>query len=71
MNVPTWLGMQPDSTTTSSLKGEGVQKELLPLIEGTTVRTPHGNVKTDHILFIAAGAFHKTKPADLLPELQV
>lgn len=43
----------------------------MPLIEGTTVRTPHGNVKTDHILFIAAGAFHKTKPADLLPELQV
>ena len=49
---------------------EGVQRDLLPLIEGTTVSTKHGPVKTDHILFIASGAFHLAKPADLLPELQ-
>ena len=49
---------------------EGVQRDLLPLIEGTTVSTKHGPIKTDHILFIASGAFHQTKPADLLPELQ-
>jgi ATP-dependent HslUV protease ATP-binding subunit HslU len=49
---------------------EGVQRDLLPLIEGTTVTTKHGAVKTDHILFIASGAFHVSKPSDLLPELQ-
>jgi ATP-dependent HslUV protease ATP-binding subunit HslU len=49
---------------------EGVQRDLLPLIEGTTVATKHGQVKTDHILFIASGAFHVAKPSDLLPELQ-
>jgi ATP-dependent HslUV protease ATP-binding subunit HslU len=49
---------------------EGVQRDLLPLIEGTTVATKHGTVKTDHILFIASGAFHVSKPSDLLPELQ-
>lgn len=49
---------------------EGVQRDLLPLIEGTTVATKHGVVKTDHILFIASGAFHLAKPSDLLPELQ-
>ena len=49
---------------------EGVQRDLLPLIEGTTVSTKYGPVKTDHILFIASGAFHLAKPADLLPELQ-
>ena len=49
---------------------EGVQRDLLPLIEGTTVTTKHGVVKTDHILFIASGAFHLAKPSDLLPELQ-
>ncbi|HYD44630.1 MAG TPA: ATP-dependent protease ATPase subunit HslU [Phenylobacterium sp.] len=49
---------------------EGVQRDLLPLIEGTTVSTKHGAVKTDHILFIASGAFHVAKPSDLLPELQ-
>ena len=49
---------------------EGVQRDLLPLIEGTTVSTKHGSVKTDHILFIASGAFHLAKPSDLLPELQ-
>ncbi len=49
---------------------EGVQRDLLPLIEGTTVNTKHGPVKTDHVLFIASGAFHLSKPSDLLPELQ-
>jgi ATP-dependent HslUV protease ATP-binding subunit HslU len=49
---------------------EGVQRDLLPLIEGTSVSTKHGVVKTDHILFIASGAFHIAKPSDLLPELQ-
>jgi ATP-dependent HslUV protease ATP-binding subunit HslU len=49
---------------------EGVQRDLLPLIEGTTVATKHGPVKTDHVLFIASGAFHVSKPSDLLPELQ-
>jgi ATP-dependent HslUV protease ATP-binding subunit HslU len=49
---------------------EGVQRDLLPLIEGTTVTTKHGPVKTDHVLFIASGAFHLSKPSDLLPELQ-
>ena len=49
---------------------EGVQRDLLPLIEGTTVATKHGAIKTDHILFVASGAFHIAKPSDLLPELQ-
>ena len=49
---------------------EGVQRDLLPLIEGTTVSTKYGPMKTDHILFIASGAFHVAKPSDMLPELQ-
>ena len=49
---------------------EGVQRDLLPLVEGTTVKTKHGMVKTDHVLFVAAGAFHVAKPSDLIPELQ-
>ncbi|MEN9483635.1 MAG: ATP-dependent protease ATPase subunit HslU [Pseudomonadota bacterium] len=49
---------------------QGVQRDLLPLVEGTTVKTKHGMVKTDHILFIASGAFHLSKPSDLIPELQ-
>ena len=62
-------------TARSDIRGaevsrEGVQRDLLPLIEGTTVATKHGVVKTDHILFVASGAFHLAKPADLLPELQ-
>ena len=49
---------------------EGVQRDLLPLVEGSTVTTKHGMVKTDHVLFIASGAFHVAKPSDLVPELQ-
>jgi ATP-dependent HslUV protease ATP-binding subunit HslU len=49
---------------------EGVQRDILPIVEGTNIQTKYGTVKTDHILFIAAGAFHMTKPADLIPELQ-
>ncbi|MGD9853808.1 MAG: ATP-dependent protease ATPase subunit HslU [Planctomycetaceae bacterium] len=49
---------------------QGVQRDLLPIVEGTTVQTRYGNVKTDHMLFIAAGAFHRSRPADLMPELQ-
>ena len=49
---------------------QGVQRDLLPLVEGTTVTTKHGMVRTDHILFIASGAFHLSKPSDLIPELQ-
>jgi len=54
----------------ADISREGVQRDLLPLIEGTSVSTKHGAVKTDHILFIASGAFHVSKPSDLLPELQ-
>ena len=54
----------------ADISREGVQRDLLPLIEGTTVSTKHGPVKTDHVLFIASGAFHLAKPADMLPELQ-
>jgi ATP-dependent HslUV protease ATP-binding subunit HslU len=57
-------------TRGADVSREGVQRDLLPLIEGTTVSTKHGPVKTDHILFIASGAFHLAKPSDLLPELQ-
>jgi ATP-dependent HslUV protease ATP-binding subunit HslU len=49
---------------------EGVQRDILPIVEGTTVNTKHGLVRTDHILFVAAGAFHVSKPSDLIPELQ-
>jgi ATP-dependent HslUV protease ATP-binding subunit HslU len=49
---------------------EGVQRDILPIVEGSTVNTKHGQLKTDHILFIAAGAFHMSKPSDLIPELQ-
>ena len=49
---------------------QGVQRDLLPIVEGTTVATKYGMVKTDHILFIASGAFHLSKPSDLIPELQ-
>jgi ATP-dependent HslUV protease ATP-binding subunit HslU len=59
-----------DGKVGGDVSREGVQRDLLPLIEGTTVATKHGTIKTDHILFIASGAFHVAKPADLLPELQ-
>jgi ATP-dependent HslUV protease ATP-binding subunit HslU len=59
-----------ESKTGPDISREGVQRDLLPLVEGSTVPTKHGPVKTDHILFIAAGAFHVSKPSDLIPELQ-
>jgi ATP-dependent HslUV protease ATP-binding subunit HslU len=59
-----------DGRVGGDVSREGVQRDLLPLVEGTTVATKHGPVKTDHILFIASGAFHVSKPSDLLPELQ-
>ncbi|RJF75862.1 ATP-dependent protease ATPase subunit HslU [Rhodopseudomonas palustris] len=59
-----------DGRSGGEVSREGVQRDLLPLIEGTTVTTKHGAVKTEHILFIASGAFHIAKPSDLLPELQ-
>jgi len=59
-----------DGRVGGDVSREGVQRDLLPLVEGTTVATKHGPVKTDHILFIASGAFHVAKPSDLLPELQ-
>src|SRR5947199_945978 len=59
-----------DGQRGADVSREGVQRDLLPLIEGTTVSTKHGTVKTDHILFIPSGAFHLSKPSDLLPELQ-
>ena len=57
-------------TSGADVSRQGVQRDLLPVVEGTTVNTKHGPVKTDHILFIAAGAFHMSKPSDLIPELQ-
>ena len=62
--------VRTDGRGGADVSREGVQRDLLPLIEGTTVPTKHGTVKTDHILFVASGAFHLSKPADLLPELQ-
>lgn len=59
-----------DGRNGGDVSREGVQRDLLPLIEGTVVSTKHGPVKTDHVLFIASGAFHVSKPSDLLPELQ-
>ena len=59
-----------EGRSSGGVSREGVQRDLLPLVEGTTVATKHGSVKTDHILFVASGAFHVSKPSDLLPELQ-
>ena len=64
------IASRSDRVGGGEVSREGVQRDLLPLIEGTTVATKHGAVKTDHILFIASGAFHVAKPSDLLPELQ-
>ncbi|MFP5506562.1 MAG: ATP-dependent protease ATPase subunit HslU [Gammaproteobacteria bacterium] len=61
---------QRSETSGPGVSREGVQRDLLPLVEGSTVSTKHGMVKTDHILFIASGAFHLSKPSDLIPELQ-
>ncbi|MEW8046329.1 MAG: AAA family ATPase, partial [Candidatus Thiodiazotropha sp.] len=57
-------------TRGADVSREGVQRDLLPLVEGCTISTKHGMVKTDHVLFIASGAFHLAKPSDLIPELQ-
>jgi len=59
-----------NSNSTPNVSREGVQRDILPIVEGTIVKTKYGNIKTDHILFIAAGAFHLSKPSDLIPELQ-
>ena len=59
-----------DQTHGPDVSREGVQRDILPIVEGTTVTTKYGMIKTDHILFIAAGAFHMSKPSDLIPELQ-
>jgi ATP-dependent HslUV protease ATP-binding subunit HslU len=60
----------PASTTGPDVSREGVQRDLLPIIEGSTVSTKYGPVRTDHVLFLCAGAFHASKPSDLIPELQ-
>jgi len=60
----------PESSHGPDVSRQGVQRDLLPIVEGTTVLTRHGSIKTDHVLFIAAGAFHRSKPSDLMPELQ-
>ena len=59
-----------ESTAGPDVSRQGVQRDLLPIVEGTTVQTKYGYVSTDHMLFIAAGAFHRAKPSDLMPELQ-
>jgi len=64
------ITVRSDASGGGQVSREGVQRDLLPLIEGTTVTTKHGPVKTDHILFVASGAFHVAKPSDMLPELQ-
>ena len=64
------VAMGAGSRTGPDISREGVQRDLLPIVEGSTVQTKHGPVRTDHVLFIAAGAFHVAKPSDLIPELQ-
>jgi ATP-dependent HslUV protease ATP-binding subunit HslU len=63
------IATRPDSGGTD-VSRQGVQRDLLPLVEGTTITTKYGMVKTDHILFIASGAFHLSRPSDLIPEMQ-
>ncbi len=83
MRSSAWSGSESSSSTRSTrsrapsseamgpdVSREGVQRDLLPIVEGSNVQTKYGMVKTDHILFIAAGAFHVSKPSDLIPELQ-
>ena len=67
-----WIKFRARSGSNSSadVSREGVQRDILPIVEGSTVTTKYGAVKTDYILFIAAGAFHMSKPSDLIPELQ-
>src|SRR5207245_2607073 len=60
----------PEKQGGPDVSRQGVQRDLLPIVEGSTVVTKYGSVKTDHVLFIAAGAFHQSKPSDLMPELQ-
>ncbi len=64
------VARRSDASTSGEVSREGVQRDLLPLVEGSTVNTRYGAIKTDHILFIASGAFHVAKPSDLVPELQ-
>jgi ATP-dependent HslUV protease ATP-binding subunit HslU len=64
------IARRQDAVAGVDVSREGVQRDLLPLVEGSTVNTKYGMVKTDHILFIASGAFHMSKPSDLIPELQ-
>ena len=64
------VGSRGEGSSTAEVSRQGVQRDLLPLVEGTTVSTKYGMVRTDHILFIASGAFHLSKPSDLIPELQ-
>jgi ATP-dependent HslUV protease ATP-binding subunit HslU len=64
------VAMGAGSRQGADVSREGVQRDLLPIVEGSTVQTKHGAVRTDHILFVAAGAFHVAKPSDLIPELQ-
>jgi ATP-dependent HslUV protease ATP-binding subunit HslU len=64
------VAVRSGTTAGPDVSREGVQRDLLPIVEGSTVTTKHGPVKTDHVLFIAAGAFHVSKPGDLIPELQ-
>src|SRR5205814_2726994 len=63
-------GARGEGAAGPDVSREGVQRDLLPIVEGSNVQTKYGMVKTDHILFIAAGAFHVSKPSDLIPELQ-
>ena len=66
-----WLGRKSENPSiTRDVSGEGVQRDLLPLLEGTTVMTRHGAVKTEHIFFVAAGTFSQNKPSEIIPELQ-
>jgi ATP-dependent HslUV protease ATP-binding subunit HslU len=63
-------GARSEGSGGPDVSREGVQRDLLPIVEGSNVQTKHGMVKTDHVLFIAAGAFHVSKPSDLIPEMQ-